>query len=586
MSTVYCDLGKFEFLFFFGLIIFYLLVAQMTLKLKDKEAAITSLKKRIEAELLNEKETREKALARANEEQQTLANLLKLATDTINNLVQELQREKRVVEQLTVRVDDLEVSVREAGDEKTELQNQLKEKLNSVAVLQERINLLYSEIKNNEDTLCLLDSKLADKERELNQLRCLYQQLEDPLTILNSEIKELKDLLLKNEEELELKNEMIHKLNADLTSSLFDKEESSKKLDAILKEYNQFKLSTEEKSTSDSKLLGETELKIHQLEEQLKLSVDELCRNKVLISDLTQENNNLKEMLTIEQKNAKNLGQELKTAQHTSEKSRDEASNLAEELQQSRNLCSELEAELSKLQAEFSEATKSLLRDIDEEKQVSKALAGELTSAVELLSKSNEKLQILSQESAAALRKSESLEKELVVAHAKAESAAVDLKEEKKITSSLNKELKVLETQLFKDKEARRSLESDLEETSKSLDEMNRAALMLSSELELANSRIPKLEDERETLYRSIYEQKQTSQEARENLEYAHNLVVRLGDEKEKLVKRGQKLEEEVAFAKGEILRLRSQMNSSETSLNDDQKKREVDTKKVMRGER
>ncbi|KAI3463348.1 hypothetical protein Pfo_020011 [Paulownia fortunei] len=558
-------------------------IESINVKLKEKEAAITRLEKKFESELLNEKEVRNKALAKANEEKQSLVNQLELANGTIRSLGQDLQKEKRLAEEKTIQVERLEVSLHKAGAEKRELQEQLKEKLDSVAVLQERINLLSSEIKGKEDNLHNANSKLVEKERELHELSSFYQQTQDQLSGLNSEIQQLKDVLIKKEKELELKNTTLNNLNSDLTSSRAEIDESSKKLAAILKEYDHFKSSAEEKAASDAKLLGERENVLHQLEEQLKVALDDMNKNKVLISDLTYEKDNLTEMLSIELKNVKNLEQEIKITQETLKKSRDEASELAKQLQESRHLCSELEAEVSKVQAEFSKTRDSLQRDIDETKKGAELLAGELRSAKELLSKSNEVLQTMSQELAAAVQKCDMLEKELVDAHEKAESAALDLKEEKNIASALNKELKVLETQISKDKEARKSLEADLEESTKSLDEMNRNTLMLSRDLELANSQISSLEDEKDALYRSFDEQKQVSQEARENLEDAHNLVMRLRKERENLENRGKKLEEELASAKGEILRLRSQMNPSKTPVNDQhQQKVEVGSKSAV----
>ncbi|KAF2301330.1 hypothetical protein GH714_022815 [Hevea brasiliensis] len=117
----------------------------------------------------------------------------------------------------------------------------------------------------------------------------------------------------------------------------------------------------------------------------------------------------------------------------------------------------------------------------------------------------------------------------------------------------------------MKDREARKSLETDLEDATKSLDEMNRNALILSGELEKANSRISNLEDEKEVLYKSLTKQKNASKEAQENMEDAHSIVLMLGKEREILEKKAKKFEEELAFAKGEILKLRSQINSSKT---------------------
>lgn len=536
-------------------------------KLKEKEAAITSLEKKFEEELIYEKEVQYKALGKVKAEQQSLVKKLEVATVTIARLGQELRREQKLVEELTINVDNLEQHVQNAGDEKRQLQQQLKEKLNSVGVLQEKIDLLSLEIKDKEYTIWHLSAKLADKERELNQLSSVYQQSQDWLTSLQSESTHLRDTLLKNDEELRLKNEMVHELDSELASSLAEVDESNKKLDAILKEYNNFKSSMEEKSASDEKLLGERYGQIHLLEEQLDISLDDKKKDRVLISALTLERDDLKEMLKKQLKNMKDLGEELRITQVALEESRYETSDLTKQLQESRRLCSELEDEVSKVQAEFSEARESFQMHLDEVKRGAEILAGEVSSSKELLSKSNEELQIMSSESAAALQKCNSLEEELIDALRKAESAAVDLNEEKKIISSLNKELMDLETQILKDKEERKGLESDLEEATNYLDEMNENATMLSRELKLAHSQISSLEDEKDKLYTCYKVQNQGYQEGRVNLDDAHNLIMRLGKERESLIKRVKKREGELAAAKGEILRLMSRMKSPATAV-------------------
>ncbi|XP_011072204.1 MAR-binding filament-like protein 1-1 [Sesamum indicum] len=211
------------------------------------------------------------------------------------------------------------------------------------------------------------------------------------------------------------------------------------------------------------------------------------------------------------------------------------------------------------------------------------SLAEEVRLATEHLSESNEKLKITSQELAAAVQKCDSLEKELFDAHEKAESAALALKQEKLIISSLIKDLLALETQISKDKESRKSLEADVEEATKSLDEMNKHALVISEELELANNQILSLEDGKAELYRSLIQQKRAHQVVLENLEDAHNLIVRLGNKRESLQKRGEKLEEVLASAKGEILRLRSQINDENQKPVDVGDKADHPTRKVTR---
>ncbi|KAK9282230.1 hypothetical protein L1049_005144 [Liquidambar formosana] len=538
-------------------------------KLKEKEATIVSMEKNFELKLLNEQEERTKQLKKAKEEQQCLMDQLKSANSTIKGLGQELQSEKRLVEELRFEVYSLQSDLLKAGEDKKALEENLKEKLDSIEVLQERINLLSLEIRDKEDNVQNLSSSLADKELEFKNLNAIYKQTKDELVEANSEIKELKEELLKNKEELESKISAVNDLNARVSSLIVERDESSKRIDAIQVKYNDLQISSENKAASDAQLLEEREEELHQLEEKLKLSLNEASRNQSIIADLTQERDDLRKMLDIELNTVKNMKHDLQITQKNLGTSRSEASDLAKQLKESKILCTELKAEVSRAGAEFAKASESFQKSLDEAKRNGEVLAGELMTAKELLKKTKDNLQIVSCDLAAAAENRDSLQKELVDVYKKAENASNELKEEKQIVTSLNKELQALEKQILKDKEAHKSLKIDLEEATKALDEMNQNALILSKDLEMANSHISSLEDEKVVLYKSILEQKNVSQEARENMEDAHTLVMRLGKERESLERKAKKLEEELASAKGEILRLRSRINSSRTVVND-----------------
>ncbi|GFZ07996.1 MAR binding filament-like protein 1 [Actinidia rufa] len=467
------------------------MIDSMTKNLNEKEATIVSLEKSFELKLLKEKDERNKLVKKANEEQQSLMNQLKSANSTITGLGQELQSEKRSAANLNAQIENLQTDLSKAAEDKKELAEKMKEKLSSIEFLQEKIALLGSEINDKEDTLCKLNSSLAAKESELKKLNSAYEQIKGELGEANSEIKRLKQELLKNEKELELKNGVVNDLNAQ-------------------REYDDLKLSSEEKAAEDAKLLKERDDELHQLKGKIDFTLNEVSRNVVLVADLTQERDNMRKMLDTELSNVKNLKHDLQVTQETLGKSRNEVLELEKTLQHSRSLCSDLEAEICR--------TSFKLRPMI------------LATAVE---------------------NRDSLKKELVDIYKRVESSAHDLNEEKKVVTSLNKELQALEKQVSKDKESRKSLEMDLEEARKSLDEMNRNAVVLSRDLEMAKSEICILENEKNMIYKSLAEQKQVSQESRESLEDAHNLVRRLGKERESLKKREKKLEEDLASAKG-----------------------------------
>ncbi|XP_022724885.1 MAR-binding filament-like protein 1-1 isoform X2 [Durio zibethinus] len=541
----------------------------MKIKLQGKEAEFFKMEKDFESKLLNEREERTKQLKEGKEEQLSLMDQLNSANTTIKGLGQEVKNEKKLIEKLKVQIDSLQSNLSKDGEEKISLEQKLKEKLESVDVLQEKINLFSSELSDKEGDIQKLSSSLVEKESDFKNLNTTYKQTKEELGKAHLEIEGLKEELLRNQSELESKNSAVDELNARISSLMVERDNSKEEFGALQKDYNDLKLSSENNSAADAKLLGEREKEIHLLKEKLELALNDVSENKAIIVDLHKEREHLKRALEVEVQNVKNLKEELQLAEKTLLKPRSGVSDLSNQLKQSINHCKELESEVSRVRAEFDEANRKLHDSLDEAKQSGEVLASELTTAKELLKKTREELQISSHELTSMTENRDSLQMELLDVYKKTESTANDLKEEKNIVSSLNKELQVLEKRIAKDKEARKSLETALEEATKSLDETNRNILKLSRDLERANAKIYSLEDEKMLLYKTLTEQKNASKEAQENMEDAHSLVMALGKERESLEKRVKKLEEELGSAKGEILRLRSQMTSFKVPVND-----------------
>ncbi|KAM1017154.1 hypothetical protein ACFX13_047476 [Malus domestica] len=226
------------------------IVEFMKTKLKEKEAVIVSLGKSYESNLLGEQEERSKQLAKAKDEQNSLTSQLNLA-----------------------------------GEEKVVLEENLKEKQNSIEVLQGMIDLLNSEIKDKETNVRSLSSSLAEKDLELRDLKATYNQMRDELTNALSDSQMLKDELLKNQKELELKNSYLDELNATVSSFTSELDDSKREFDQ--EEYNNLKTSSCRKADLDAKLLEEREEKFQQLKEKLELALSDTSRNKELNSDLT-----------------------------------------------------------------------------------------------------------------------------------------------------------------------------------------------------------------------------------------------------------------------------------------------------------
>lgn len=546
-------------------------IESMKIKLQEKEADMVSLEKNYESKLQTERQDKSEQLKKAKDEQLVLIDQLNSAKKTITGLGQEVKNEKKLVENFTIQIDGLQNDLLKAASVKKSLEEEMKNKLDAIESLQEKTKLLGLEIQDREANAQKLTSSLAEKEVELKNLNASYNQTKDAVAKAYSEIEGLKDELRRNEKELELKSSLTDELNVKINSLTAERDNLKKDFGALQTEYNDLKLSSEKKAVADAQLLGERANEIVQLKEKLEVASKDAEGNRAIIANLTEEREHLKGLLNVELSNVKSLKEDLEATQEALGKSRTEASDLSKQVEQSRNLCGELESEVSKVRAEFDKARNELQRRLDVAKQNEDLLLSELKAVKELLRKTTEELQNVTNELTYVTENRDTLVKELVDVQKIAETKANDLKEEKKFVSALNKELQALERKNLKDMEARKSVEIDLEAATKSLDEMNHKALNLARDLDGARSTISNLEDEKMVLYKSLTEEKNAAKEARDNMEDAHKIVLTLGNEIESLEKREKKLEEELAAAKGEILRLRSQINSS-TLLESNQK--------------
>ncbi|KAI3759671.1 hypothetical protein L6452_07658 [Arctium lappa] len=548
-------------------------IESMKAKLVEKEAAIVSMQKSFESKLVNEKEERSEQIRKMNQEKQALTSQLSSANSTVNGLGKELQKEKKFIQDLKNEIDRLTADLEKALDDKEELKMQVKDKLFTIEVLQERINLLTSDIKDKDDNLANLGSAIAAKESEFEKLSSIYEQTRVELADSRSEIEGMKQEILKLEKELELKRFGIDDLNAQIRSLCDEKNVITEELDSAKKEYTELTLSSEQKTASDAKLLEETEKKLEAVIEKLECALVEVDKNEGLINELTDERDSLRKALDFEVGKVGSLEDELLVVRRTVDDAKNEASELRKHLELSRITCKELEAKVSRVEAEYSEAKLALQRNFEKLKQTAEMLADELSSTKAVSEKTNEELKRVSLELAESSENRDNLREELDEAYKRLESGIHELKEEKKHVVSLTKEVSRLEGEIMNERESRRSMETDLEEATRALDEMNQNTVILSRELEISKTKISGLEDEKEALYRSLDEQKRAIQEARENMEDAHSVIVKLGAEKESLEKKGGKLEKELGAAKGEILRLRSEMRSSSVTAESVKKK-------------
>ncbi|KAK9054699.1 hypothetical protein SSX86_025778 [Deinandra increscens subsp. villosa] len=536
-------------------------IESMNTKLAEMEAAIVSMQKSYGSKVQKLKEEKDEQIRKSNQEKQSLMGQLSSANNTVTELGQELQKEEKMIQDLKNQINCLTPDLKKAADDEKELQMQLKDKLFSIGVLQERINLLKSEIKGKEDNLANVSSALAVKESEFKKLSSMYEETVAELTRSKSTIESLKQEIFELEKEIELKSSNLDGLNAQISSLRHKKDVIFRELESYKSEYNELKIYSEKQADSDAKLLEESGKKLEELQEKVELT--EMMKKEESITMLSYIRDNIRKAIDSEVERVKEVENELQATQKTLEDTRNEAAELSGRVEHSQDTGKNLEEALSRVQTEFSESKTALHKNIDSLKQTAEMLTTELGSTKDAYVKAKEKLNQMSVEIQEISGNRDSLSKELAQAVEKLENAVHELEEEKKNVGSLTKEVNSLKAQMWEDNESRKSMESDLEEATKAFGEMSQNTKTLSQELEISKTKISGLEDEKEVLYRSLDEQKRAIQEARENMEDAHSVIVKLGKERENSEKKRDKLEKELAAAKGEILRIRSELSYS-----------------------
>ncbi|EPS62238.1 hypothetical protein M569_12555 [Genlisea aurea] len=528
-------------------------------ELKEKEASMAAMESRFRSELQRERESHVEAMSQADQEKQTLLTRLRGLDGTISTLNGDLLEAKRASAASAALAGDLESSLAGARGEIRELQRRLESEMDAVSGLEDRARSLSSAIVDREAALRDAGSRLASMEEAVSEATASHRRAREEASDLRREIRRMEDEHSEREREAAAAKEAaLSDLNVELASARSRVEVSRRDLEALSEEFDAFKSSAEARAASDSKLLSEKQRRVKQLEEELDVSVRDASRNRDLVADLTRERDDLVASLRNELQNVENLQQLLEMTRGSLDKSAAVASDLTKQIQSSEALKSELESEIVKIRDESRRTRDSLESQVSESRIEADQLSEELKLAKEALRKSDEDSELASRRLSAVLGDQENLQEEIVRVQEKLQKTAQELESEKELAASLKAELNDLAAEVSKERAAQESLR----EASESLDELNRTAARLSGELESSNSQIRRLDDEKEALRRALEQERRASRDARERLEEAHAAVMRIGEERSALEARERKLEEELATAGGEILRLRSEMDS------------------------
>uniref|UniRef100_A0A0D9WDG0 Uncharacterized protein n=1 Tax=Leersia perrieri TaxID=77586 RepID=A0A0D9WDG0_9ORYZ len=538
-------------------------ISTMEIKLAENEATMYNLRENYEKQILNEQAEQKKQTRMFQEKEASLLDQLTLTKITVTSLKEELRREKELVEQLKHEIHRLKDSIAQGEEDRHVFEGKFREQLETLDILKDKVNLLSQEVNAKEQSIRELSSSLSSKEEDYQKLQLIYNETEASLEYATSKIEQLEEDYSATKDDLNSKMSSIDSLNKEVQTLYTAKSGTEEKISELTKQYADLAAASEMRAIRDSELLFEKDNMLNQLEENLSSALRDTSKNKTIIAELNNELETNRSMLDNEAEAHKKLSGILQSTEGALTDSRNKVFNLSEELNRVKVSNQQLVTKISKLTDESNIAKQVLTNKIAEAEAVSKVLSDDLASVRDILQKTQEKLDVTSNQLVSTMEAREDLNKELLDAYKKLESATDELVRERKINATLTKELEALVEQSIAESEARRALQSDLDEVTNSQKEVDESTQFLSKRLDSANSRISSIEEEKVMLSEALEQQKTSTMEARKDMEDAQNLIKMIGTERENFEMRSKKLEEELATAKGEILRLRRQISAS-----------------------
>jgi chromosome segregation ATPase len=535
----------------------------MEIKLAESEAAMSLLRENYEKKLLDEQAAQKKQARMLLDKEASLLGQLASTKRTVTSLNEEVIKERGLVEQLRHEIHEFESIIAQAEEDKHAFEGKMREKLETLDMFHDKVNLLSQEVNGKEEYIRELSSSLSSKEEDYQSLHLIYNQTKEGLEHANSRLEQLEKYLLEAKDDLKSKTSLIDSLNEDVQTLYTSKAHAEEKIHELIKQYADLEAASQMRASHDSELLFAKDGQLNQLEEQLSTALSEHSKEITIIAELNNALEANRTMLVNEVEARKSLSNVIQSTQEALKESQNEVLKLSDELNELTISNHDLTAQVSKYTNESNELKQALTNKVEEAESVSKALSDELASVRETLQKTQEDLEVTSNQLVSVTEVHDELNKELLDAYKKLESIANELVKERKNNGTLNRELEALVKQSLVDSEARRTLQADLDEATVSLNEVNESTFFLSNKLDSTNSMIFAIKEEKEVLLAALAEQKKSTVEAQKNMAEVQHLIRRLGSERENFEIRSNKLEEELATAKGELLCLRRQISAS-----------------------
>eukprot|EP00249_Psilotum_nudum_P022377 c28491_g1_i1 orf=1525-3960(-) len=535
-------------------------------KLQAREDAIATLKDQL-CGLMSEKEQALKQSKKALEERATLLDELALVKTVADDLRNRLSDEKTAVQSLEGKVERLQTSVKEAEQQCTTLEERLMAELIKGEKLEDEQEVAKSKIKAKAEEIASLHLVLQEKEKVSEDLCSQLSDMSGLMSNAKCRIQELERETSAVSKDLSERDIVVQHLNSKLATAIAQGEEIEKQLATAQLELDQLKESSRKELEEAHQTLSLKEEETQELTQKLNNVSKEAEKNIKVISDLQQEINALHHMLSVENAAIDRLTEDLNSSTLKLETTRAHIAALSEDLATSRELKEELDQKILDIQTETDKNITSLHQALTQEQTYSSQLKTDLEMAQKELESSKMEINNLEQQTRELEVSYSQLKKELVSSQEVIETTNAALTEHRELTTVTEKQLEFSRRAIAEAKENINLLRADVERARLELDNVNKEVSLLTEKLEVANGKVATLEAEKTLLTESLDRERKLCFALKEKVNQVDMDVAKLSRAKQTSIKKAKKLEGTLASSKGQMLRMKKQIVTMDTSL-------------------
>ncbi|KAJ7547172.1 hypothetical protein O6H91_08G073000 [Diphasiastrum complanatum] len=529
-------------------------------RLKQTEEAMESLKEKLEASLLAQKEESMKNLSKSQQERATILEELNSTKAVAKELQQQLDVRKALIKSLEDKEEGFQTVIIEGEQAYALLEKKYKEEKSKLENLCSELSLAREHVLNQEKNIEDLKLSLEKQKSLTEELTHTGNVTHEALIQSKTRIQELEGEIASAGQILAEKGKEVQNLEVRLVEAIKECDEVEKKLEANRAEFDQALQSANQRVDILTVSLSSKEKEAQSLAAKLASKTLEFEKASEAASDLANQVQKLKHSFVQEQTAVQRLTQELEGASLGLEAASREVNTLSQKLADSQKYALGLERKISENQSATDSKIMSLTELLTKEQATVAQLKNHLDDAKSSLGESLQHISSLNEELKETISTNQKLTLELKQTKEAATSTLNALSEEKQKTATAEKKVLDFQKALLQEEELVVRLRTELDKGMEAMESLRTHLDSLSRDLEVANSKTILLEGEKRAVQESLQREKKAAKRFKDRAAQVETVIEKVIQERENSAIRAQKLEGELTIAKAEIINLSEQI--------------------------